>query len=38
MAHLSDIGRAEQELNTVQSNATAGVRLLERELGTQLFE
>jgi LysR family transcriptional regulator, cell division regulator len=38
VAHLGGIGRAAQALNTVQSNVTTRVRLLEQELGTALFE
>jgi DNA-binding transcriptional LysR family regulator len=38
VARLGGIGRAAQALNTVQSNVTARVRLLEQELGTPLFE
>lgn len=38
VARLGGIGRAAQELNTVQSNVTTRVRLLEQELHTPLFE
>jgi DNA-binding transcriptional LysR family regulator len=38
VARLGGIGRAALELNTVQSNVTTRVRLLEQELGTALFE
>jgi DNA-binding transcriptional LysR family regulator len=38
VARLGGIGRAALELNTVQSNVTTRVRLLEQELGTVLFE
>jgi DNA-binding transcriptional LysR family regulator len=38
VARLGGIGRAALELNTVQSNVTARVRLLEQELATPLFE
>src|SRR6187551_2555187 len=38
VARLGGISRAAIELNTVQSNVTARVRLLEQELGTRLFE
>ena len=38
VARLGGIGRAAQALNTVQSNVTTRVRLLEQELGTPLFE
>ena len=38
VARLGGIGRAAQELNTVQSNVTTRVRLLEQELDTRLFE
>jgi DNA-binding transcriptional LysR family regulator len=38
VARLGGIGRAAQELNTVQSNVTARVQSLEQELGTRLFE
>jgi LysR family transcriptional regulator, cell division regulator len=37
VARVGAIGRAAKLLNTVQSNVTARVRLLERELGTPLF-
>jgi LysR family transcriptional regulator, cell division regulator len=37
VARLGGMGRAAAELNTVQSNVTARVRLLEEELGTALF-
>lgn len=37
VARLGAMNRAAQELNTVQSNITARIRLLEKELGTQLF-
>jgi LysR family transcriptional regulator, cell division regulator len=38
VARLGGIGRAAMELNTVQSNVTTRVRLLEQELDTELFE
>ncbi len=38
VARCQGINRAATELNTVQSNVTARVRLLEAELGVQLFE
>ncbi len=38
VAREGGIGRAAQVLNTVQSNVTTRVRLLEHELGTTLFE
>jgi DNA-binding transcriptional LysR family regulator len=38
VARLGGMNRAAAELNTVQSNVTARVRLLEDELGTPLFE
>lgn len=38
VARLGGMNRAALELNTVQSNVTARIRLLEAELGTQLFE
>lgn len=38
VARLGGMNRAAQELNTVQSNVTRRVRLLEDELGTRLFE
>jgi len=38
VARLGGISRAAQELNTVQSNVTARVRLLEEQIGTPLFE
>ncbi|MCG8562597.1 MAG: LysR substrate-binding domain-containing protein [Hyphomicrobiales bacterium] len=37
VARLSAMNRAAAELNTVQSNVTTRVRLLEEELGTPLF-
>ena len=37
VARTGGIGRAALELHTVQSNVTARIRLLEQELGTQLF-
>ncbi|MCW5746826.1 MAG: LysR family transcriptional regulator [Alphaproteobacteria bacterium] len=37
VARLGGMNRAAAELNTVQSNVTARVRLLEDELGTALF-
>jgi DNA-binding transcriptional LysR family regulator len=37
VARLGGMSRAAAELNTVQSNVTARVRLLEEELGTALF-
>src|SRR4051794_40764840 len=38
VARLGGIGRAAQELHTVQSNVTTRIRLLEQELGTRLFD
>ena len=38
VARLGGMNRAASVLNTVQSNVTARVRLLEEELGTALFE
>src|SRR5689334_4690355 len=37
VARAGGITRAAADLNTVQSNVTARLRLLERELGTPLF-
>ena len=37
VARLGGMNRAAAELNTVQSNVTTRVRLLEEELGTPLF-
>ena len=37
VARLSGMNRAAGELNTVQSNVTARIRLLEEEVGTPLF-
>lgn len=37
VARLGSMGRAAQELNTVQSNVTARIRQLESELGIALF-
>ncbi len=37
VARLGGMSRAAAELNTVQSNVTTRVRLLEEELGTRLF-
>jgi DNA-binding transcriptional LysR family regulator len=37
VARLASMSRAAAELNTVQSNVTARIRLLETELGTSLF-
>ena len=37
-ARLGSVTRAAQSLSTVQSNVTARIRLLERELGVQLFD
>jgi DNA-binding transcriptional LysR family regulator len=37
VARLGGMNRAAAELNTVQSNVTARIRLLEAELGTALF-
>ena len=37
VARLGGMGRAAAELNTVQSNVSAHIRRLERELGTALF-
>ncbi len=38
VARLGGINRAAAELNTVQSNVTNRIRLLEENLGTRLFE
>ena len=38
VARLGRMNRAAAELNTVQSNVTARIRVLEEELGTPLFE
>ena len=38
VARLGGMSRAAAELNTVQSNVTARIRLLEEELGAPLFE
>ncbi len=38
VARLGGMNRAAAELNTVQSNVTTRVRLLEQELGTPLFQ
>ena len=38
VARLGAMNRAAAELNTVQSNVTARIRVLEDELGTPLFE
>lgn len=38
VARAGGIGRAAQELHTVQSNVTARIRRLEEELGVTLFE
>ena len=38
VARCQSINRAAMELNTVQSNVTARVRMLETELGVSLFE
>lgn len=38
VARLGGITRAADELNTVQSNVTARVQTLEREIGVRLFE
>lgn len=38
VARLGGMNKAAQELNTVQSNVTARIRLLEKELGTALFQ
>jgi DNA-binding transcriptional LysR family regulator len=38
VARLGGMKRAAGELNTVQSNVTARIRLLEEELGTPLFD
>jgi DNA-binding transcriptional LysR family regulator len=38
VARLGGMNRAAAELNTVQSNVTARIRLLEEQLGTQLFD
>src|SRR4051812_14456129 len=37
-ARLGSMNRAAIELNTVQSNVTARIKLLEARLGTRLFE
>ncbi|MGH6678516.1 MAG: helix-turn-helix domain-containing protein [Bradyrhizobium sp.] len=37
VARLGGMNRAAAELNTVQSNVTARIRLLEEELGAPLF-
>ena len=37
VARLGGMNRAASELNTVQSNVTTRIRLLEEELGTPLF-
>jgi DNA-binding transcriptional LysR family regulator len=37
VARLGGMNRAAAELNTVQSNVTARIRLLEEQLGTRLF-
>src|SRR5689334_25007161 len=37
VAEAGGINRAAQELNTVQSNVTQRIRLLEQELGVPLF-
>src|SRR5262249_62389748 len=37
VARLGGMSRAAAELNTVQSNVTARIRVLEDELGTPLF-
>src|ERR671928_175025 len=38
VARLGGMNRAAAELNTVQSNVTTRIRLLEEDLGTPLFE
>ena len=38
VARLGGMSRAAQELNTVQSNVTARIRLLEEQLAAPLFE
>lgn len=38
VARLGGMNRAAQELNTVQSNVTNHIRLLEEDLGSRLFE
>ncbi|ARJ68085.1 transcriptional regulator [Magnetospirillum sp. ME-1] len=38
VARLGGMSRAAAELNTVQSNVTARIRVLEEQLGTELFE
>src|SRR6516165_5817545 len=38
VARLGGMNRAAAELNTVQSNVTARIRLMEEELGAPLFE
>jgi DNA-binding transcriptional LysR family regulator len=38
VARLGGMNRAAAELNTVQSNVTARIRLLEEELGARLFQ
>ena len=37
VARIGSMNRAAAELNMVQSNVTARIRLLEEELGVQLF-
>ncbi len=37
VARLGGMGRAAEALHTVQSNVTARIRRLEKELGTPLF-
>jgi len=38
VARLGGMNRAARELNTVQSNVTSRIRLLEKEVGVPLFE
>ena len=38
VARLGGMNRAAAELNTVQSNVTARIRLLEEQLGVPLFQ
>ena len=38
VARLGGINRAAADLNTVQSNVTTRLRLLEEELGARLFD
>jgi LysR family transcriptional regulator, cell division regulator len=38
VARLGGMNRAAHELNTVQSNVTSRIRLLEKEVGVPLFK